>query len=76
MKRVLHDGRADGLVPLESLNVRRASGVADLLQNMSNTAFGARELGEAFDVLLAMAGDPRCTIVVTVSGAMTVAKTS
>ena len=38
------------------------------------TAFGGRELGEAFEVLSAMAADPDCTIVVTVSGAMTVAK--
>ena len=74
MTREFRDGRRDGLEPLESLDVRRARGVADLLQAMSNTAFGGRALGEAFDVLRAMADDPDCTIVVTVSGAMTVAK--
>jgi deoxyhypusine synthase len=72
--RQLHDGRDDGLQPLESLDVRAAGGVADLLHRLSNTAFGGRELGEAFEVLLAMAADPTCTVVVTVSGAMTVGK--
>lgn len=74
MTRAMHDGKDDGLVPLESLDVRGADNVSDLLRRMSKTAFGARELGEAFEVLSAMAADPKCTIVVTVSGAMTVAK--
>ena len=72
--RELHDGRQDGLEPLTSLDVRAATGVADLLRRMGHTSFGGRELGEAFEVLSAMADDPDCTIVVTVSGAMTVAK--
>jgi deoxyhypusine synthase len=72
--RELHDGRQDGLEPLESLDVRGAAGFADLLARMGRTSFGGRELGEAFAVLSAMADDPDCTIVVTVSGAMTVAK--
>lgn len=42
-----------------------------MLRRMSKTAFGGRELGQAFEVLSAMAADPDCTIVVTVSGAMT-----
>jgi len=74
MARKLHDGRQDGLVPLESLDIRSAGSLAELLRRMSKTAFGARELGEAFEVLAAMADDPKCTIVVTLSGAMTVAK--
>ncbi len=72
--RELHDGRDDGLEPLEPLDVRGAAGFADLLRRMARTAFGGRELGEAFEVLSAMAADPDCTIVVTVSGAMTVAQ--
>lgn len=72
--RDLRDGRDDGLDPLESLDVRAASGFADMLQRMSKTAFGARQLGEAYDVLKRMADDEACKIVVTVSGAMTVAK--
>jgi len=74
MQRELHDGREDGLEPLESLDVRQATGVADLLHRMSRTAFGGRELGEAFAVFQAMADDPNCTIVLTLSGAMTIAK--
>lgn len=74
MQRDFHDGREDGLVPLESLDVRQAKGVADLLHHMSRTAFGGRELGEAFEVFQLMANDPDCTIVLTLSGAMTIAK--
>ncbi len=53
---------------------RRTSGFADLLRRMSKTAFGGRELGEAFEVLRAMTNDPDCTRVLTISGAMSVAK--
>jgi len=74
MERELHDGREDGLQPLEPLDVRAAGGFADMLQRMSKTAFGGRALGEAHEVLSAMAADPDCTIVLTISGAMTVAK--
>ncbi|MBI2191654.1 MAG: deoxyhypusine synthase family protein [Planctomycetes bacterium] len=74
MKRELHDGRKDGLEPLESLDVRNARGFSDLLDRMSRTAFGGRRLGEAYQVLKAMAADRDCTIVVTLSGAMTIAK--
>jgi deoxyhypusine synthase len=74
MPRDLHDGRDDGLEPLESLDLRQADGLADMLQRMSRTAFGGRALGEAYHVLSAMADDEDCTTVVTVSGAMTVAK--
>jgi deoxyhypusine synthase len=74
MTRTLHDGRDDGLQPLESLDLRAAEGFAGLLDRMSRTAFGGRELGEAYHVLRAMSGDPDCTIVLTISGAMTIAK--
>jgi deoxyhypusine synthase len=70
----LHDGREDGLEPLEALDVRQADSFAALLEAMGRTAFGGRALGEAFAVLQAMAADPECTIVLTLSGAMTVAK--
>ena len=72
--RDLRDGRHDGLDPLQSLDVRAASGFADMLQRMSKTAFGARQLGEAYEILTQMAADKSCAIIVTVSGAMTVAK--
>jgi len=41
---------------------------------MSKTAFGGRQLGEAFEIMRLAASDPDCTTVVTMSGAMTIAK--
>ena len=72
--RSLHDGRSDGLRPLESLDLTRVNTFAELVQGMRNTAFAGRQLGEAFDILLEMARDPKCKVVLTLSGAMTVAK--
>jgi deoxyhypusine synthase len=72
--REFHDGRADGLEPLESLDLAKVTSFADLVRAMSRTAFGGRNLGQALDVLLAMVQDKGCRVVLTVSGAMTVAK--
>ncbi|HYW80196.1 MAG TPA: deoxyhypusine synthase family protein [Thermoguttaceae bacterium] len=72
--RSLHDGRGDGLRPLESLDLDRVDSFRDLLRAMSKTAFSGRQLGEAFEILTQMAGDPNCRVVLTISGAMTVAK--
>ena len=74
MPRDFHDGRDDSLEPLESLDPDRVRTFADLLQAMQKTAFGGRQLGEAFAVMQAMVDDPDCLVVATVSGAMTVAK--
>jgi deoxyhypusine synthase len=74
MSRSLHDGAQDGLSPLHSLDVKETTTVSDLLAGMSKTAFGGRRLGEALDVLHDMVCDPECMIVVTMSGAMTIAK--
>src|SRR5262252_3999970 len=41
---------------------------------MGNTAFTGRQVGEAADVLEAMARDQDCFVVMTLAGAMTVAK--
>lgn len=46
----------------------------ELLRQMSRTAFGGRALGEAADVLTEMVEDPECVVVMTLSGAMTIAK--
>jgi deoxyhypusine synthase len=72
--REFHDGRQDGLVPLESLDLDRITSFADLLRAMSKTAFSGRALGEALEVTTAMVKDPDCTVVLTLSGAMTIAK--
>jgi deoxyhypusine synthase len=72
--RALHDGLEDALEPLEALDPLRIRTFDDLARAMAKTAFGGRALGEACDVLAAMAADPDCLIVATFSGAMTVAK--
>ncbi len=72
--REFHDGREDGLVALESLDLDHVTSFASLLRAMSKTAFSGRALGEALDVTLAMARDPDCKVVLTLSGAMTIAK--
>jgi deoxyhypusine synthase len=73
-EREFHDGREDGLVPLESLDLDKVTSFASLLRGMSKTAFSGRSLGEAFDITLAMVKDPDCKVVLTLSGAMTIAK--
>jgi deoxyhypusine synthase len=72
--REFHDGREDGLVALESLDLDHVTSFASLLRAMSRTAFSGRALGEALDVTLAMVRDPDCKVVLTLSGAMTIAK--
>jgi len=72
--RAFHDGREDGLVALESLDLDRVTSFSSLLRAMSRTAFGGRSLGEALDVTVAMVKDADCKVVLTLSGAMTIAK--
>jgi len=72
--RKLHDGRDDGLTPLESLNLDSVSSCRDLIAAMSRTAFAGRNLGEAYKVLLEMIEDQDARVVMTITGAMTVAK--
>ena len=67
-------GREDGLDPLEPLDIAGVESVDALVRAMGRTAFGARRLGEAADVLEAMVRDADCYRVLTVSGAMTIAK--
>jgi deoxyhypusine synthase len=67
-------GHDDGLTPLTPLDPNQATSVDALVRAMTKTAFGGRRLGEAADVLEEMVRDRDCFRVVTVSGAMTVAK--
>jgi deoxyhypusine synthase len=73
-KRAFHDGSHDGLTPLESLDLDRISSFGELLRAMSKTAFSGRSLGHALDVTTAMIQDRDCRVVLTLSGAMTIAK--
>ncbi len=72
--RTFHDGESDGLEALEAFDPESIHSFSDLLQAMKKTAFGGRRLGEAFDILSAMIQDPDCKVVLTLSGAMTIAK--
>ncbi|MBD3676619.1 MAG: deoxyhypusine synthase family protein [Planctomycetaceae bacterium] len=72
--RKLHDGRDDGLTPLESLNLDAVASCRELIAAMSRTAFAGRNLGEAYEVLLEMIDDRDARVVMTITGAMTVAK--
>ena len=66
----------DGLEPVLPLDLNAITTFDDLAEAMARTAFGGRQLGEAVDVLMHMARDPDCAVVLTLSGAMTVAKMS
>ncbi len=72
--RVLHDPISDRLVPLAPLDLTAVQSVDDLVRGMGRTAFTGRQVGEGADVLEAMARDNECFIVMTLAGAMTVAK--
>jgi deoxyhypusine synthase len=74
IERHLHDPIADKLIPLEPLDLKNIRSVDDLVRAMGKTAFTGRQIGEAADVLEAMALDEDCFVVMTLAGAMTVAK--
>jgi deoxyhypusine synthase len=67
-------GFDDKLQPTEPLDLSRVHTASDLVEAYRHTAIGARQVGEAADILHTMTLDPDCFVVVTVSGAMTVAK--
>lgn len=72
--RYLHDPLEDRLQPIYPLDLSRVHSIDDLVRAMKHTAFTARQVGDAADVLEAMVRDPECFVVLTLSGAMTVAK--
>ncbi|MBZ5646799.1 MAG: deoxyhypusine synthase family protein [Acidobacteriia bacterium] len=74
IERHLHDPVKDKLSPVYPLDLSKVRGIDDLVRAMADTAFTGRQLGEAADVLEAMARDEDCFVVMTLAGAMTVAK--
>jgi deoxyhypusine synthase len=72
--RILHDPIKDRLTPIYPLDLSRVHTMDDLVRAMGQTAFTARQIGDAADVLEAMARDKNCHVVMTLSGAMTVGK--
>src|SRR6202045_4763318 len=72
--RILHDPIEDRLTPIFPLDLARVKSIDDLVRSMGQTAFTARQIGDAADGLEAMARDKDCFVVMTLSGAMTVGK--
>jgi len=72
--RKLHNPVSDKLSPVFPLDLSKTRSINSLVRGMADTAFTGRQLGEAVDVLEAMAKDHDCFVVMTLSGAMTVAK--
>ena len=72
--REFHDGAQDGLEALEPLDPEQIGSFDGLLTAMRKTAFEGRRLGEAYEVLWAMIEDRDCFVVLTLAGAMTIAK--
>ena len=70
----LGTGESDGLQPVLPLDLNKVKTVDDLVRGLSATAFAGRRTGEAADVLETMVRDPDCAVVLTISGAMTIAK--
>jgi deoxyhypusine synthase len=72
--RTLHDPIEDRLTPIFPLDLSRIRTIDDMVRAMGQTAYTARQIGDAADVLEAMARDKDCFIVLTLSGALTVGK--
>ncbi len=70
----LHNGFEHAFRALEQIDLEKISTFSDLAQQMARTAFGGRSVGRAVEVLTAMFSDPDCLVLVTLSGAITVAK--
>src|SRR3977135_3800794 len=72
--RVLHDPVKDKLRPIYPLDLSKCSTIDELVRAMGNTAFPGRQIGDAADIVEAMARDKDCFVVMTLSGALTVGK--
>ena len=72
--RVLHDPAKDKLRPTFPLDLSKCNTIDELVRAMGDTAFTGRQIGDAADVVEAMARDKECLVVMTLSGALTVGK--
>ncbi len=70
----LGTGHSDNLEPLAALDLSKVKSINDLVVQMKGTSFAGRKVGEVADVLETMVKDTGCFKVLTLSGAMTVAK--
>ena len=62
-----------GLKPTRPLDLEQCSDTSEMLRQLSGISFTGRTLGEAADVLEAMIRDDQCSVIMTISGAMTMA---
>ncbi|MCL5288452.1 MAG: deoxyhypusine synthase family protein [Acidobacteria bacterium] len=72
--RILHNPVKDHLKPIFPLDLSKCRTIDQLVRAMGRTAFTGRQIGDAADVLEAMARDKDCFVVLTLSGALTVGK--
>jgi deoxyhypusine synthase len=72
--RVLHDPVKDKLRPIFPLDLSKCPTIDALVRAMGETAYTARQVGDAADVLEVMARDKDCFVVMTLAGALTVGK--
>jgi len=72
--RILHDPVRDKLRPIFPLDLAKVKNIDDLVRGMADTAFTARQVGDAAEVLEAMARDKKSFNVMTLAGALTVGK--
>jgi deoxyhypusine synthase len=67
-------GFDDKLQPTAAVDLGTIGSVSDLVAAYGNAAIGARQVSHAAEILQEMVEDKDCFVVLTVSGAMTVAK--
>src|SRR6201984_3653837 len=72
--RVLHDPVKDKLRAMHPLDLSKCCTIDELVRAMADTAFTGRQIGDAAEILETMARDKECFVVMTLSGALTVAK--
>ena len=72
--RILHDPVKDKLRPIFPLDLSKCRTIDQLVRAMGDTAYTGRQVGDAADVLEAMARDKDCFVVMTLAGALTVGK--
>src|SRR5258705_10170277 len=72
--RVLQDPVKDKLRSIFPLDLSKCRTIDQLVRAMGDTAYTARQVGDAADVLEAMARDKDCFVVMTLAGALTVGK--
>src|SRR5262249_43065508 len=70
----LGQGIQHGLEPTNWPSLNNVNDFDDMLRAMKSMAFGARTLGQAAEVLYAMASDRECKVILTLAGAVSVAK--